>query len=74
MALCVAAWLTVIKPAEAYPCTEYSGSGTETVHRHPIKDNCKLSYILIKDSIYGSPLNNIRKIKYERIVYSLDIF
>ena len=40
-ALCAAAWLIV---AEAYPCTEYSGSGTETV-RYPTKDNWKLSYI-----------------------------
>ena len=43
-----AAWLTV---AEAYPCTEYSGSGTETVHQPTLTktqtpDNCKLSIFL----------------------------
>ncbi len=41
--LCAVAWLDV---AEAYPCTEYSGSGTETVRQStPTPDNCKLSHI-----------------------------
>ena len=48
LALCAAAWLIV---AEAYPCTEYSGSGTETVRPSALTktqtpDNCKLSYVL----------------------------
>ena len=34
MALCAAAWLTV---AEAYPCTEYSGSGTEPSSNQPLQ-------------------------------------
>lgn len=43
MALCAAAWLDV---AQAYPCTEYSGSGTETIRKSTqTQGNWKLSCI-----------------------------
>ena len=44
MALCAVAWLNV---AEAYPCMEYSGSGTgnrPSAKLHTTQNNCKLSY------------------------------
>jgi len=41
--LCAIAYAIV---AKAYPCTEYSGSGTETIRFLPTKDNWKLSYYL----------------------------
>jgi len=43
MALYAAAWLDV---AGAYTCTEYSGSGTETV-RPPIKDSFYVRLFLL---------------------------